>query len=103
MTISFLAFIRKLTCKQSPEGVGGPVPLPGAAWPGRAAFRAPAGVKPRRKKAARCPGERPSRCDAWLYCAGSGELASEVVDQAYCANQPGSRCSLVENTDFHSA
>jgi hypothetical protein len=30
-------------------------------------------------------------------------LASEVVDQAYCANQPGSGCSLVENADFRRA
>jgi hypothetical protein len=31
-----------------------------------------------REKAARCPGERPCRSDAWLSCAGSGELAPEV-------------------------
>src|SRR5216684_7414302 len=30
------------------------------------------------EKAARCPGERPCRSDAWLSCAGPGELAPEV-------------------------
>src|SRR5262249_3188436 len=30
------------------------------------------------EKAARCPGERPYRFDAWLSCAGSSELAPEV-------------------------
>ena len=31
-----------------------------------------------REKAARRPGERPCRSDAWRSCAGSGELAPEV-------------------------
>src|SRR6266487_3787582 len=40
-----------------------------------------------REKAARRPGERPCRSDAWRSCAGSGELAPEVVTQGYCENQ----------------
>ena len=46
MTISFLAFIRKLTCKQFPEGVGGPVPSP--VLPG---LGQPSARFPRRKNA----------------------------------------------------